>query len=204
MTSATIDDAALAGAHHRLATSGRVQLDLPVFQPPQAPDWLRPLFEALASAGPVVKYGFWTGLALVSLWALWRLARWLIPRIRGWRRDADGATPAEQWAPELAPTRALLAEADGLAAAGAYAEAVHLLLLRSVEQIEARFPGQLRQSWTSRDIARATVLPPTMAAAFGAIAAVVEAGLFGRQPVGEAAWRQCREAYAGAVARRAA
>ena len=203
MTGATIDDAALADAHHRMVTSGRVQLDLPVFEPPQLPDWLRPLFEALARAGPLVEYGFWTGVALVLLWALWRLARWLIPLLRQWRRDAADAAPAEQWAPELAPTRALLVEADGLAAAGAYAEAVHLLLLRSVEQIEARFPGQLRQSWTSRDIARAAILPPAMAAAFGAIAAVVEAGLFGRQPVGEAAWRQCREAYAGAVARRA-
>lgn len=194
-----IDDQALAEAHRRLLSGGDVQFDLPAFQPPVVPSWLRQLFEWLANSGPVVKVLFWAGLAIIVLLVLWGLYGWLEPIVRRWLGRARPEPEAESWSPGAAPARALLAEADALAAQGAFAEAAHLLLLRSVEQIEARFPGQLRPSWTSRDIVRMRILPPDAAQAFGFIASIVETGIFGRRPVSAAAWSQCRSAYEAAA-----
>ena len=147
----------------------------------------------------MVKLLFWAGLAIIVLLVLYGLYGWLAPIIRRWLGRERPEAEAERWSPGAAPARALLAEADALAEKGAFAEAAHLLLLRSVEQLEARFPGQLRPSWTSRDIMRVSILPPDMAQAFGLIANVVETGIFGRRPVSAAAWSQCRSAYEGAA-----
>jgi hypothetical protein len=194
-----VDAGAVAAAHAQLLAKGNVQLDLPAYAPPKLPDWLQPLLDFLARSGPIVKLLFYAGLAFAVLLLVLTLWRWLAPLYRRWRDRSPGETPAEQWQPDAAPARALLAEADALAAAGAFAEAAHLLLLRSVEQIEARFPGQVRPSWTSRDIARVPILPPDAARAFGFIAGVVETGLFGRRPVSADAWQRCRDAYATAA-----
>lgn len=194
-----VDTTALAAAHRRLVADGQVQLDLPLYRPPEPPSWLQPLIKWLTAHGPVVQFVFWAGLAVVAVLLLWGLYAWLAPIVRArlGRMPADPAT--DQWRPEAEPARALLAEADALAAGGAFAEAAHLLLLRSVEEIEVRFPGRLRPSSTSREIAGVAILPPDTARAFGLIARVVETGIFARRPVGAAAWTQCREAYAAAA-----
>jgi len=195
----SIDAGAVASAQAQLLADGRVQLDLPTYQPPAMPGWLQPLLDLLARSGPVVKFLFYGGLALAVLLLVLALYRWLAPLVRRWLGSGAAETPAEAWLPEAAPARALLAEADALADRGAFGDAAHLLLLRSVEQIEARFPGQLRPSLTSRDISKAAILPPEAARAFGFIAGVVETGLFGRRPVSADAWQQCREAYRAAA-----
>src|SRR3546814_12270255 len=46
-----------------------------------------------------------------------------------------------------------------LAASGHYAEAVHLLLRRSIEEIERRRPHLVRPALTSRDIADSAAIP---------------------------------------------
>lgn len=195
-----IDAGALAAAHRQLLSEGDIQFALPAIVPPKPPGWLqwllealKPLLELLSRSGPVVKLLFWGGVAVLTLLLLRALWIWLAPHVRRWLGRSEAAP--ETWQPEAAPARALLAEADALAGQGAFADAAHLLLLRSVEQLEARFPGRLRPSLTSRDIARASMLPPAMAAAFAQIAAVVETGLFGQRPVSAEAWQQCRSAY---------
>ena len=196
-----IDAGALAAAHRQLLADGDIQFALPAMVPPEPPGWLKwllqalkPLIEYLARGGPVVKILFWGAVAILALLLLRALYKWLAPLVRRWLGRGDDDAP-EHWQPDAAPARALLAEADALAERGAFAEAAHLLLLRSVEQLEARFPGRLRPSLTSRDIARAPMLPPAMASAFAQIAAVVETGLFGQRPVSAEAWQQCRRAY---------
>jgi hypothetical protein len=91
--------------------------------------------------------------------------------------------------------RALLAEADALAAQGEYDKAVHLLLRRSVADIATRLPDFLRPSLTSRDIAAEPSLPAQARAAFTQIARIVESALFARRPVGAQGWRDARGAY---------
>lgn len=192
---AAIDEQALAQAHQRLLREGDVQFDLPVFQQPEQPPWLEPLLQWLAQSGPAVKFLFWAGLAIIAGMLLWGLYGWLSPVIRRWLGRAAPEPAVASWQPEAAPARALLAQADALAARGDFSQAAHLLLLRSVEQIEARYPGRLRPSWTSRDIVRVSILPPEAQRAFGFIAATVETALFGRRPIDEAAWARCRSAY---------
>ena len=92
--------------------------------------------------------------------------------------------------------RALLAEADALAAEGRFAEAVHLLLYRSVEDISARRPGLVRPAMTSRELAAAADLPTVARHAFSRIARAVEISLFGGRSIDAGAWEQCRSAYA--------
>ncbi len=182
-----------AAAHARLLADGSVQFDLPPVPPvPPPPSWLPALIQWLGRQGTPIKWIFWTGVAVVSLLLLRAIWQWLAPR---WRRGTaiDAAEP--EWRPEAGPARALLAEADALAAQGQFAEAAHLVLLRSVEQIAARRPDTLRPALTSRDIARAPSLPGDVAHAFALIADVVEAGLFGGRVIGFEAWTRCRNAY---------
>ncbi len=191
-----------AAAHRQVVADGTTQFDLPAFKPETPPawpkwfgDWLVHFFTWLGRQDMLLKIVFWGGVAVIVLLILRALcpyARRLIDRWRG-----RGVDEGEElgWRPDAAPARKLLAEADALAAEGHFAEAAHLLLLRSVEQISARRPGALRPASTSRDIARAEALPGDVRTAFTLIAAVVEAGLFAGRAVGVDAWTRCRQAY---------
>ena len=172
-----------------------MQFDLPAAAPPPGtPGWLRPLIEALVQAGPVIKMLLWAGLAAVVLLTAWGL--YGVVRGHLARRRTPGVADAETgWRPDAAPARQLLAEADVLAQGGDYAEAAHLVLLRSIEQIARHRPAALRPASTSRDIAAAAVLPGDVSRAFGLIADVVEAGIFGGRAVSRETWLRCRAAY---------
>lgn len=195
------DQARFDAAHRALLADKRIQFELPAKAPEPPPpdwlvrffDWLGDLFKRLGDAGPVAQVIFWlivAGVVVMILYALWPLAKRLWSRLRG-----GAEAEPEDWRPEAAPARALLAEADALAARGDYAEAAHLVLLRSVEQIGSRRPHFVRPALTSRDIARIDGLPGDVARAFTQIAGVVETGLFAARPVGAEAWAQCRAAY---------
>jgi len=102
---------------------------------------------------------------------------------------------AAAWRPEEKAARALLAEADAMAAAGRYDEAARLLLHRSLEDIAARRPTLLRPALTSREIAGVPSLPDAVRGAFAAMAAPVERSLFGGRALDSAAWQEARAAY---------
>jgi hypothetical protein len=113
-----------------------------------------------------------------------------------WRRKTKAeAIAEEEWAPEARTARAWLQEAEALAAQGNYAEAVHHLLRRSVEDIERRRPRLIAPSLTSRDIADHRGVPGNARAIFSNIAHVVERSLFGGRPVGAEDWAAARAAY---------
>jgi len=88
-----------------------------------------------------------------------------------------------------------IAEADRLAAAGQFGEAVHLLLGRSLEDIASRRPGLLKPALTARAIAVMAELPDQARLAFGRIAVTVERSLWARQPIDQSAWHDARSAY---------
>jgi hypothetical protein len=171
--------------------------------PPPTPEWLKSLFDAIGSffqwSAPAAKPLMWIAVAVVLLFLLYyfvpAFARWIdnLPfRRKAGDDDAeDGAGLAEAGA-----ARALLAEADALAAEGRFAEAVHLLLYRSVEDIEGRRPGLVKPAMTSRDLAEARDLPVVAQGAFSRIARAVEISLFGGRSIDAGAWEQCRNAYA--------
>ena len=215
---ALASDPGLKEAYRALRADRTVQFDLrPVPPQPRAPDWLRTLghwiadifrpvgraIEWIASLMPDAAYArilLWTVLIAAVLALIWllvqraRAGEWQLPR---WRRRDKGVAGEEEWVPEAAPVRAWLEEADALAARGEFAEAVHHLLRRSIDDIAHRRPQLVRPALTSRDIAAAEAIPAGARQLFAGIVATVERSLFGGRAVSANDWTATREAYAG-------
>ncbi len=200
-----------------------VQFNLPPAPPPpKPPQWLidfgrwlrhvlRPIgrfFDWIGSmmpSAPFARILLWTVLALAVIALLVvvveriRHGEWRLPlRRRAVAADAS-ADEEPQWAPDAAPARSWLEEADALAAKGLYAEAVHHLLFRSVEDIARRRPRLVRPALTSRELAAAEAVPVGARDLFARIARLVERSLFGGRAVGEPDWSAARAAYADFV-----
>lgn len=191
-------DEALAKAHARLLKDGSLQFDRVGFERPdiKPPGWLHWIGDALQFIAPVLKWVFWIGLLIVAGLILYAIVREVL------RMRAPPAKPKKrrivaeaQWRPEAQAARDLLADADALAARGLYADAAHLLLLRSVQDIEQRQPRAVRVSLTTREIARLKALPDAARPAFDLIGRMVERSLFGGAPVGAQDFADCRKAY---------
>ena len=176
---------------------------LPPIKPPETPDWLRrlsewlrelfePLGKMLGMSWPTIQTILIALAILLALILLWVLLRPLIARLR------DRAAPAadDQWTPDRDAAALLLADAERLAQAGRYEEAVHLLLRRSVLQIADTRPDWLHPASTAREIAQLPLLPEKARIAFGVIATRVERSLFALRRLDEADWRAARDAYA--------
>lgn len=162
------------------------------------PEWMASVVDFFTRNGSVFRIIIYLLIALFALFILYLL----FPPLRNFvdsrlanLRAAKNEEAEEDWAPHAAVAVELLQEADKLAAEGRYAEAVHLLLGRSIEDIGRRRPQLLRPALTARDIARSPDLPDAARGAFTTIANVVELSHFGRRPVDAAGWQQCRDAY---------
>ena len=217
-------DPALDAAWRALRDGGRVQTRLrPVDPPPQPPEWLKALVKALDHAlgtvfAPIGRLFHWLGTLLpdapwarILFWgwlgALLLLFGWvLVDRLRQgtwrwprWRRrraaDDGGWDMPEPPVPAFRVTQAWLDEADRLAGEGRYGEALHSLLLRSIEDLARRRPQLVRPAMTARDLARDAEIPEPGRAQFAEIASAVEASLFGGRPMAVADWQRGRAAY---------
>jgi hypothetical protein len=203
-SSAQAAEANLQAAHQRLLQDGRIQFDLPEFhiqQPSPPPNWLRQLLEWIGNlihaGGPMFRFIFWGGLALVVALLLYMIARslWGADWPEFFRRRKKEPLPEPEWRPDEAEARVLLDDADRLAAEGRYAEAAHLLLYRSLDDIRGHRPRLIQPAVTSRELSDHEALPPAARTAFSAIARVVEHSFFGGRPVDAEGYRDCRRAY---------
>lgn len=209
-----------AAAHRALKADPATQFTLPPAPPPpQPPAWLqafgewlikvlRPVgrfFRWISSFMPDAPYArifLWTVIAIAAAALIWmayqriRYGEWRLPRRRSSRGTPTDMVEEAAWAPEAAPARAWLNEADALAAQGRYAEAVHHLLVRSVEDIARRRPRLVRPALTSRELAASDAIPPPARDLFAGIARLVEKSLFGGRPVDVQDWETARTAYA--------
>ncbi len=172
--------------------------------PTEPPGWLKalgeffeavfgPIGRALGVSWPVLQW-ILIGLAAVAvLWLGWRIVGPLIER-----RRLNGGANAEpaSWSPQQEQARALLAEADRLAAAGQFDAATHLLLQRSVEHIAEAKPDWVGKASTAREIAAIAGLSEGARSAFGLIATRAERSLFALRRLDAADWQAAREAYA--------
>jgi hypothetical protein len=188
--SAPVDGNAFADAHRQLLADPTIQFDLPAFEPQQRPDWI-------GAAMPVLQVLFWVAVAALVLFILYLIVSRISGRQWGWRRKAEGDEAAAEgsWRPEAGEARELLGEADALAAAGRYSEAAHLILFRSIEDIDGKRPDLVRPALTSRDICALEQIPGRPRSAFARIAAMVERSLFGGRALVSADWSDCRAAY---------
>jgi hypothetical protein len=196
-----------------------IQFNLqPAPQPPKSPAWLRAFFDWLGHVlKPVGRFFSWIGsffpdaaYVRILLWtvialgaAALLLALYNRVRVGEWsfrvpRRVAMQELEAEpEWAPEEAGARSWLEEADMLAREGRFAEAIHHLLFRSIEDITRRRPAVVRPALTSRELAASQGIPARARDLFAGIARLVERSLFGGRPVKERDWLEAREAYSG-------
>ncbi|MFN4296069.1 MAG: hypothetical protein ACK4FB_04455 [Brevundimonas sp.] len=196
MYRASPPDEELAQAHARLLKDQSLQFDRGSFTPPEVPAWLRWIPDALDAIAPLLKWAFWIGLILLAGLILFAIGREIV-RLRRppSRPKKPKALVAEEWRPDAQAAKDLLADADALAARGLYAEAAHILLLRSVQDIEKRQPNAVRVSLTTREIMALKALPDTARPAFSKIGRTVEHSLFGGAPVDSDAFAECRQAY---------
>jgi hypothetical protein len=208
----------LARAYKNLRQDSSIQFNLTPSPPqPKPPAWLEALGRWLRDHifDPLGKFLGWIGsflpdapYARIILWSVLVVAglalAWAITnrlRFGEWRLKLPRLAPAtviapeEDWAPEEAPARSWLQEADALALEGRYAEAVHHLLFRSIEDIATRRPMLVRPALTSREIGASAGIPSRARDLFAAIARLVERSLFGGRPVGEKDWLKARGAY---------
>lgn len=185
---------AFAEAHRRLLADRSIQFELKPFEQPQPPAWLEGLLAFLRDISPLLRLLFWVFLAAVVLFILYAVAVRLTGADWPWRRK-PAAAEEEEWRPAAGPARQLLGEADSLAESGRYSEAAHLLLFRSIEDIDSRRPELVRPALTSRDIAGLPAIPERPRGAFARIVMKVERSLFARRPLGAEDWRDCRSAY---------
>jgi hypothetical protein len=194
--------ASLHAAHARLLHDRALQFDFtrdPNFKPPNEPEWLKAIGRFLAALftalQPVLMVVFWVGVGLAVALVIFLIVRELSGvSFQKRRRARARATPAD-WRPEAWKARALLEDADRLAAAGDYDQAVHIILYRSIEDIDGRRPRLVRPALTARDIAAHQGVPDAARVAFSLIARVVEASFFGGRPVDREGFAECRRAY---------
>ena len=185
----------MAAAHRAFLQAPDLQREFPHMPPPRPPPaWLETLAHALSAAGPVLKIVFWAAVAAGVAGLLWVIVRDLPFAAALRRKPKPGATPGV-WRPEAEAARALLEDADRLAEGGRFADAIHLLLFRSIDDIAARRPGAVRAALTSRDIVEAAPLSDAGRRAFRVIAEAVERSFFAGRPAARADFERCRGQY---------
>ena len=86
-------------------------------------------------------------------------------------------------------------EIERLARTGAYAEAIHLMLLRALEALRRRLGTSWAKSLTSREIVRRSELPGTDRQASKVLVGAVEICRFGGQQANEQIYRACLDHY---------
>lgn len=215
----------LHDAHQALRADPNTQFVLDAPPPPAPPpawlksvadffEWLGKLFKPIGTFLDWIS-GFMPNIAWVRflLWgviiaALVAVIAMIVIRLRGgewrmpWKRRrarsvaVDRNVGEDEWIPDAAQGRAWLEEADRLAAEGRYAEAVHHLLFRSIEDLQRRRPLVVRPALTSRELAAAQGVPANARTLFARIALHVERSLFGGREVGADDWQAARADYA--------
>lgn len=182
--------------------SGDLQFaPVPDWTPAPTPDWMKaftrflhdllePVGRALGLSWPVVEKILLVLAVAGALLLLWRIGAWL------WSIRRPPAPSAPAWSPDVQAARALLADADTLAAHGRFDEATHLLLLRSLDHIAATHPGALTPASTAREIGAQAFLSAPARATFGHLAGLVEQGRYALRPLGADDWQSARAAYA--------
>jgi hypothetical protein len=196
-----VDKENFDAAFRKLKNQDQLQFELAEAPPPPKLDWLErilePVFKFFAALAPLFEIIFWVfviggiGLILYILGrALWNF------RLARLAREKEEGEDTYLYQPSQEQARILLDAVDALAAKGLYAEAVHQLLFRSVQDIGIARPNMIRRSYTSREIATLSELTPKTREAFSLIAAEVERSHFGGRSLDEAAFQKCRAAYA--------
>ncbi len=169
-----------------------------LLRPASRKEWSIPV---PAGLGALLEMLVWIGAGAVALGVVVMAVQMAVSAIREGRRAVpagkprspgpEGGAPASGRAPKLPA----LSEAERLAAAGRYTEAVHLLLVRALAALGLRGGRAFPDSATSREILASSRLAPGQRVPLGALVTPVERAVFGGAALGAEDWEQCRAAY---------
>lgn len=162
--------------------------------PPKPPAWLDGLIPILKLLAPVMPWLFWGAMAAGLAVLLVAVGREVL-RERGGGRRRGMVLPGSDQAPASARLRALLEDADRLAAEHRFGEAARVLLHRTLEELSARRPGLIAPAQTSREIAALGALPAEVREPLAEIARAVERFVFAGRPLDVGAFQSCRSEY---------
>ncbi|MEZ5945733.1 MAG: hypothetical protein R3C13_12140 [Hyphomonas sp.] len=194
----------LDAAHETYLKKSGLQLERPEWerpdQPPPKPppSWMSWLSDFLGRLAPLFQFLFYAIIAAVIGGFLYFLfgeairVRFGKPKLGD---DKIGDDVLADIRPDAAMARSLLEEADTLARAGKFAEAVHLLLFRSIEDIQTRLEGGVPKSLTAREIGSLGRLPDRARKGLHPIIEIVERSFFGGRAVDAESWQQARTSY---------
>ena len=186
---------ALAAVHARLLEDSSYQFDFSNLAMPKEPTWVRQLSDFLQNIAPIMKFVFWGIVAAIVLSILYFIGRELWLRYKFHSGKEARAAPRPQWRPTHAEAEHLLLDADALAVEGKYGEAVHLILLRSIQDIEKHRPAAVGPALTSREISLLRALPDASRGSFSTIMRIVERNLFGGADISAADFAAARAEY---------
>jgi hypothetical protein len=168
---------------------GSIQRTLPAPRPPAPPSSSAPDLSGLAGLLQVL---FWVGVAVVGALLLAWIAREISAR---GRRVALAAAAASATAPDASILRAPLEAAEALAARGLWAEAIHALLLRTLETLVEATRTTLPPALTSREILRRVPLRDAARDALGDLVLAVEVSRFGDAHPGRDDYERCLDRF---------
>jgi hypothetical protein len=158
----------------------------------KAPKWIS---ELLGTVGELLFWGLVIAAAALIVLAIVRNLPFIADRLRRRRGKQEVSVRPVSAAPSRAVAAVLLDDADRLAASGQYAEAVRLLLFRTIDDISRRMNRSMPAALTSREILDGTALTPDGRAAFDDIVVGVELSYFGGRDFGAGDYARCRGAY---------
>ncbi|MEZ5998257.1 MAG: hypothetical protein R3B98_06150 [Hyphomonas sp.] len=201
---ASTDLDAVEAAHKAYLKKSGLQLERPEWERPDLPPpkpppgWLSAIGQFLNALAPLFQILFYAIIAVVVAGFLYFVFGEAI-RVRFGKpklgEDKIGDDILTDIRPDAAAARSLLEEADALARAGKFAEAVHLLLFRSIEDIQTRLEGGVPKSLTAREIGGLGRLPDRARKGLNPIIEIVERSFFGGRVVDADGWQQARASY---------
>jgi hypothetical protein len=181
LLAAAADADAIRERARQILDGGRYQTELP------GPLRVASLDLPLGPLEILARILLWTVLLVMAVLAV----AWLVGRLRGLVPDARAPAGPARGAEEVGHPQ--LGAAEALAAQGRFGEAVHVLLLDTLEALSRR--ARLAPSLTSREIVARVPLPDRARDALSGLVSAVEVSWFGGQQPGEAEYRLCLDRF---------
>jgi|GEM_PF-2672731 len=161
----------------------------------------RSIFEFLKSLATPIKVLFILGLVVLTLFilrALYHNKDAILAQFRRQQKQQE-QKPVTQVI-NIERVKGRLDDAKALAAQGRYEEAVHLLLLHTIEDVKRQKKDHIPTSWTAREVLKKSALPTQAVTAMQSIVGVVELSFFGGHVIGRAGYERCISEYESFIA----
>lgn len=187
----------IATSRDRVLSDSRYQTEMP--EPQSAP----PVDEPLTLPPWLVEAILWTfgaAVAALILFFLFNLARELLEgrhTLKSNREPPAAETAKVESVPpaQRAAEQRTLAEADALAAAGRFSEAIHLLLLVAMERLRRELGPRVAPAMTGREVLRLAPLPGAVVDPLTRMVALSEINHFGGRSAAAPDYRDCRDDF---------